>query len=150
DETVAHIEQIAVLLNLQAGGKKIADEMKAAKEEIMSKLQGVEPRKTYLEFSPGYTVGSGTFLDDLVNIAGGINIAAEQPGWYEVDGEDVEAQYPEAIIFAEFGEEQSLILAEIMSRPGWEVIDAVKSDSLVMVSNDPLVRVGPRLVEGLK
>lgn len=150
DDTVAHIEQIAVLLNTQAAGQEVVNGMKQAKQEIVDKLAGVEPRKVYLEFSPGWTVGSGTFLDDLVTTAGGVNIANSQPGWYEVDGEAVVAQNPAVIIYPDFGEEQSSILAGIKTRPGWEVIDAVKNERLVMVSNDPLVRVGPRLVQGLQ
>lgn len=150
DDTVAHIEQVAVLLNTKAEAQDVIDNMKQVKQDIVTKLEGVEKRKAYLEFSPGYTVGSGTFLDDLVTTAGGINIAAGQPGWYEVDSEAVVEQNPEVIIYPDFGEEQSSILAGIMSRPGWDAIDAVKNDRLVMVANDPLVRVGPRLVEGLQ
>lgn len=150
DETVAHIEQVGVLLNKQADAQAVANNMKQVKTDIETKLAGVEQRSVYLEFSPGYTVGSGVFLDDLVTIAGGINVANEQPSWYEVDGEAIIAKNPEVIIYPDFGEEQSSILAGIMSRPGWDVIDAVKNDRMVMVSNDPLVRVGPRLVEGLQ
>jgi len=149
DETVAHIEQIAVLLNTQAEAAEVINNMKGTKEYIISKLQGVEKRKVYLEFSPGWTIGSGTYMDDLVNIAGGINVASGQQGWYEVDGEAIVAANPEVIIYPDFGEEQSSILAGINSRPGWEVIDAVKNNEVVVVENDPLVRVGPRLVDGL-
>ena len=150
DETVAHIEQVGVLLNKQAEAQAVADHMKQVKADIQAKVADADKRNVYLEFSPGWTVGSGTFLDDLVTIAGGINIAAEQPGWYEIDGEAIIAKNPDVIIFPDFGEEQSSILAGIMSRPGWDVVDAVKNDRLVMVNNDPLVRVGPRLVDGLQ
>jgi iron complex transport system substrate-binding protein len=150
DETVAHIEQVAVLLNTTAAAQDVVNNMKQTKEDIVAKLQGVDPRSVYLEFSPGWTIGSDTFLDDLVTIAGGMNVASEQPGWYEVDGEAIVAKNPEVIIYPDFGEEQSSILAGINSRPGWEVIDAVKHNRLVVVENDPLVRVGPRLVDGLQ
>ncbi|MCM3631930.1 ABC transporter substrate-binding protein [Paenibacillus camelliae] len=150
DETVAHIEQVGVLLNKQAEAQAVADHMKQVKADIQAKVADADKRNVYLEFSPGWTVGNATFLDDLVTIAGGINIAAEQPGWYEIDGEAIIAKNPDVIIFPDFGEEQSSILAGIMSRPGWDVVDAVKNDRLVMVNNDPLVRVGPRLVDGLQ
>jgi len=150
DETVAHIEQVGVLLNKQAEAQAVAGNMKQVKADIEAKLNGVEKRSVYLEFSPGWTVGSGEFLDDLVTIAGGINVANEQPSWYEINSEAIITKNPEVIIYPDFGEEQSSILAGIMSRPGWDVVDAVKNDRMVMVNNDPLVRVGPRLVEGLQ
>lgn len=150
DETVAHIEQVGVLLNKQAEAQAVAGNMKQVKADIEAKLAGVEKRSVYLEFSPGWTVGSGEFLDDLVTIAGGMNVANEQPSWYEINSEAIIAKNPEVIIYPDLGEEQSSILAGIMSRPGWDVVDAVKNDRMVMVNNDPLVRVGPRLVEGLQ
>lgn len=149
DETVEHIKQIGVLLNAQEGAATVADDMLSVKNNIVEKLAGAEPRKVYLEFSPGWTNGSGVFLDDLVTIAGGINVAASQSGWFEVDAEAVITGNPEVIIYPDSGEEQSSILAGILARPGWDVIDAVKNNEMVMVTNDPLVRVGPRLSQGL-
>ncbi|MCR8656370.1 ABC transporter substrate-binding protein [Paenibacillus endoradicis] len=149
DEVVAHINQLGVLLDAQAQAGEVAAEMNKVKEDIVAKVANAEDRKVYLEFSPGYTVGSGEFLDDLVTLAGGINVANGQPGWFEVDAEAVITENPAVIIYPDFGEEQSSILAGIQARPGWEAIDAVKNNEMVMVTNDPLVRVGPRLTQGL-
>lgn len=149
DEVVAHINQLGTLLDAQAQAGEVAAEMNKVKEDIVAKVANVEARKVYLEFSPGYTVGSGEFLDDLVTIAGGINVANGQPGWFEVDAEAVLTENPAVIIYPDFGEEQSSILAGIQARPGWDAIDAVKNNEMVMVTNDPLVRVGPRLTQGL-
>lgn len=150
DETVAHIEQVGVLLNKQEDANAVADHMQQVKADIEEKVAAVDKRSVYMEFSPGWTFGSGIFLDDLVNIAGGMNVAAGQAGYFEIDSEAVIAQNPEVIIYPDFGEEESSILAGIMSRPGWDVIDAVQNNRMVMVDNDPLVRVGPRLVNGLE
>lgn len=149
DEVVEHITQVGVLLNEQAGAATVAEEMVTVKNSITEKLAGVEPRKVYLEFSAGWTVGSGEFLDNLVTMAGGINVAGSQSGWFEVDAEAVITENPAVIIYPDFGEAESSILAGITARPGWEAIDAVKNNEMVMVSNDPLVRVGPRLSQGL-
>lgn len=149
DEVVEHITQVGVLLNEQAGAATVAEEMVTVKNNITEKLAGVEPRKVYLEFSAGWTVGSGEFLHDLVTMAGGINVAGSQAGWFEVDAEAVITENPAVIIYPDFGEAESSILAGITARPGWEAIDAVKNNEMVMVSNDPLVRVGPRLSQGL-
>ncbi|URN93533.1 MAG: ABC transporter substrate-binding protein [Candidatus Pristimantibacillus lignocellulolyticus] len=149
DEVVAHINQLGVLLDAQTQAGEVTAEMNKVKEDIVAKVANVDPRKVYLEFDAGYTMGSGTFLDDLVTIAGGINVVNSQPGWFEVDAEAVITENPAVIIYPDFGEEQSSILAGIQARPGWDAIDAVKNNEMVMVTNDPLVRVGPRVAQGL-
>lgn len=149
DEVIAHIEEIGKMVNKQADASEVANRMREVKEQVVNAVKDAEPKKVYLEFSPGYTVGSGEFLDELVTLAGGINISASQPGWFEVNAEEVITQNPEIIIYPDFGEEKSSIVAGIEARPGWETIDAVKNNRLVAVTNDPLVRVGPRLADGL-
>lgn len=148
EETIAHIEQVGILLNHQAGAEAVAAEMRAAIQYVADKVKDAEPLSVYLEFSPGWTVGSGTFLDELVKLAGGVNISADQSGWFEVDSEAVIQRNPEVIIYPEI--EGVDLLGEILSRPGWDQIEAVKNDRVHAVTNDPLVRVGPRLTDGLK
>lgn len=149
DEVVAKIEEVGKMVNKQSEAAEVANRMREVKEQVVSAVKDAEKKKVYLEFSPGYTVGSGEFLDELVTLAGGINIAAAQPGWFEVNAEEVITQNPEIIIYPDFGEEKSSIVAGIEARPGWDAIDAVKNNRLVKVANDPLVRVGPRLADGL-
>lgn len=149
DEVIANIEEIGNIVNKQAGAAEAANRMREVKEQVTSAVKNAEKKKVFLEFSPGYTVGSGEFLDELLTLAGGINISASQPGWYEVNAEEVITQNPEIIIYPDFGEEKSSIVAGIEARPGWEAIDAVKNNQMFAVTNDPLVRVGPRLADGL-
>jgi ABC-type Fe3+-hydroxamate transport system, periplasmic component len=148
DETIAHIEQVGVLLNRREGAAAAADGMRAAVREVTEKVKNAEPVSVYLEFSPGWTIGTGTFLDELVRLAGGVNISADQTGWFEVDPEAVIGKNPAVIIYPEI--EGVDIIGGILARPGWDQIDAVKNGRLHAVTNDPLVRVGPRLTDGLK
>lgn len=147
EETIAHIERLGVLLNRQAEAQAVTDSMRADMQFVADKVKDAEPVTVYLEFSPGWTVGTGTFLDDLVTQAGGVNIATAQPGWYEVDSEAVISQNPQVILYPQIDGVD--FLEGILSRPGWEQIDAVKNDRVHGVKNDPLVRVGPRLTDGL-
>lgn len=149
DEVVAKIQELGKIMNMQQGASEVAAHMNQVKEQVSSAVKAAEAKKVYLEFSPGWTVGSGEFLDELITLAGGINISAGVPGWSEVNAEEVITQNPQLIIYPDFGEEKSSIVAAIEERPGWEVIDAVKNAQLFAVTNDPLVRVGPRLADGL-
>lgn len=149
DEVVAKVEEIGKIMNMQAGAAEVANHMRQVKEQVTTAVKDAEKKKVYLEFSPGWTVGSGEFLDELLTLAGGINISAAQAGWFEVNAEEVITQNPQIIIYPDFGEEKSSIVAGIEARPGWDAIDAVKNNQMFSVTNDPLVRVGPRLADGL-
>jgi len=149
DAVVAKIETIGTIMDRQAAAAEVASEMLAVKAKVVESVKNETARKVYLEFSEGWTVGSGTFLDELVTLAGGINIAGSQQGWYEVNEEQVIIENPAFIIYPDWGVNPHPIAVAIESRPGWDVIEAVANGSLHAVTEDPLVRVGPRLADGL-
>ncbi|MBH5316501.1 ABC transporter substrate-binding protein [Paenibacillus sp. GSMTC-2017] len=149
DAVIAKVEEIGKIVNKQAEANKVATHMNEVKTKVTDAVKDAQKKKVYLEFSPGWTVGSGEFLDELLTLAGGQNIAAAGKGWFEVNAEDVITQNPQVIIYPNMGEAKNSILTGIEARPGWEVIDAVKNKQLFEVTQDPLVRVGPRLADGL-
>lgn len=149
EDVIAKVEELGTMMNMTDGAKAVADKMQGVLQQVTDAVKDAEKKRVFLEMSPGWTVGSGEFLDGLITLAGGKNIAASQPGWFEVNVEEVIAQNPEIIIYPDFGEEKSSIVAGIEARPGWAEIDAVKNGKLIAVANDPLVRVGPRLADSL-
>lgn len=149
DATVAKIELIGKIMDKVEEAATVADHMRSVKQEVTDAVKEATVKTVYLEFSPGWSVGSGTFLDELVTLAGGKNVAAAQSGWFEMNAEEVIAQNPDVIIYPALKEEPNPIASAIESRPGWDVINAVKNNQLLTVTEDPLVRVGPRLADGL-
>ena len=148
DETIAHIEQVGTLVNKQAEAKAVADKMRADKQAVVEKVKAAGAKRVYLEFSAGWSVGKGEFLDEIVTLAGGVNVAGDQQGWFAIDPERILTSNPEVIIYPDYAGDSSIPDA-ITSRPGWDQIDAVKNNRVFAVTNDPLVRVGPRLTDGL-
>ncbi|PZD96232.1 ABC transporter substrate-binding protein [Paenibacillus sambharensis] len=148
EETIAHIEQIGVIVNRQQEAQEVAEEMRTELQTVLEAVKGAPVKKVYLEFSPGWTVGKGKFLDEVVTLAGGENVAGDQEGWFAMDAEKILQANPDVIIYPDMGEDTTIIDA-INSRPGWNEIAAVKNGEVHAVSNDPLVRVGPRLTDGL-
>lgn len=96
-----------------------------------------------------FTAGQGTFIDLLITRAGGKNIGADLQGqWAAISVEQLLVVDPAFILLgdAAYGETPE----KVSSRPGWEVLSAVKN-GLVFAFDDNLVsRPGPRLVDGLE
>lgn len=149
DAVIAKIETLGKIMNKQTEAAAVADNMRRVKQQVTDAVKDAEKKKVYLEFSPGWTVGTGTFLDELLTLAGGQNIASAKQGWFEVSAEEVVAQNPQMIIYPALKEDPNPIVVGIESRPGWDVIDAVKNKQMFAVTEDPFVRVGPRLADGL-
>ncbi|RXZ77876.1 ABC transporter substrate-binding protein [Paenibacillaceae bacterium] len=148
DETITHMEQLGLITGHAEEASKVAEEMRQAKEQVVNTVKDAPKKKVYLEYYAGYSAGQGTFLDELMTLAGGENVAGDEQGWFEIDPEKVLESNPDVIVYPNMGDDKSL-LEGITSRPGWENVEAVKNDRLIAVTEDPLVRPGPRLTEGL-
>ncbi|MDB5055369.1 MAG: Vitamin B12-binding protein [Bacilli bacterium] len=149
DEVIAKIETVGQILNLQANAHKVTDTMRAEKQKVVDVLKDAPKKKVYLEFDPGWTVGDGEFLSELVALAGGTNVASGQKGWYKIDPEAIIKANPEVILYTKPAEGQPSILDEINKRSGWDKIDAIQKKQIFGLEMDPLVRVGPRITQGL-
>ena len=108
--------------------------------------------RVYVEISPRplRTAAKGSFLDDLIYRAGGINIAHDfSRPWTTISPEAVVARNPEIIILAyQMSRDAPYAIAD---RIGWSGLDAVRSGHVVTgLDRDTLTRPGPRLVEGLE
>ena len=75
----------------------IAD-MKAKVDEVVAKVAKVENKKTvFVETSPApeiYTPGNNTFMQEMLDLVGAENIAADQKGWVMMDPEEIVSQKP--------------------------------------------------------
>jgi len=97
-----------------------------------------------------YTVGSGTFQNELITLAGGRNIAATQSGWYPISLEELVNADPDMIILEDY--QYGVSPESVGARSAaWAGLSAVKSGQVYPIENADLTsRYGPRIVEGLE
>ena len=105
------------------------------------------PKVLFLLDLPGFTVGKNSFLDDLIRLAGGTNVAAaiDQP-YPNVSSEWLLRMQPDVIIVSRatpFG-------AAVKATEPWRSLRAVQHGRVYTPRSDDLLqRNGPRIVEGL-
>ncbi|MDI6871809.1 MAG: helical backbone metal receptor [Bacillota bacterium] len=91
-----------------------------------------------------YTAGPGTFLDELVRLAGGCNVAAEAKSpWPLLSEEALLLSDPQVIVVA------CPPPAPVLQKPQWQGISAVRAGKVYQVDPDLLSRPGPRILDGL-
>ncbi|GAC42499.1 periplasmic component [Paenibacillus popilliae ATCC 14706] len=155
DDVISNIELYGLIADHQKEATEIADQMKKVRDDVAESVKGVtDKKKVYIEFSPGWTVGSGEFMNELIELAGGVNIAAaEMTGWNQMNEENIIKENPDVILFAKDlvdSETNKTLEAIIRGRSGWEAISALKDNQLFGLDNNKLSRPGPRVAEALQ
>jgi iron complex transport system substrate-binding protein len=143
-QMTGHTQETATLVESLKARVAAVDEKIAplsARMNVFYELDGTDPAKPY-------TAGKGTFITQLIERAGGHNIAADIEGYPQLSLEQVVAADPAFIIL---GDARYGITPEsIAERPGWESLSAVKDGHVVPFNDDLVSRPGPRLVDALE
>jgi iron complex transport system substrate-binding protein len=149
DQAYDGIKRLGVAINAQEAAEKVVADMQAAVKEVTDKVAKATAKpKVYYEVwdEPLMTVGAGTYIDDMIRIAGGINVAADTKGWATVNAELIAKANPDIIIAS-----SADIEGKIKARPTWAEFKAVKDGKVVVVADaNHVSRPGPRLVLGLQ
>jgi len=149
DELFDLILKIGKVLDKREETNNLVREMKEKKDSIIKESEKLKKKKVYLEIwnNPYMSVGENTYLNNLIEEVGGINIAKKAKGdWPILSQEFIITENPEVIIIAYMGQN----IEEILNRPGWENIDAVKNKRIYYINPDLIFRLGPRIIEGME
>lgn len=133
--------------NLLAG--QLSAQIAAARAAIPT---SPPPRVLVLIWNDPLTAaGRGTFISDLVTLAGGRNIGdAINRDYFQVSAEWVVDQDPE-IIFCFFMAGKDSVRQQILSRQGWSKVTAIRNGAVHDgFDNNLVVRPGPRVMQGLE
>lgn len=154
DQVIENIQTVGKITDHQQQAAEVTEQMKAELTKVteaVKTLPADQKKKVYIEFSPGWTVGKGEFMDEMITLAGGENVASDITGWSEINEENIIKANPDVILYAKSViDENNRTLAEIIkSRGGWDQITAVKEDRIVALDDNLLSRPGPRVTQGL-
>jgi len=147
-ETILAIGQIT---GHEEAAETLAAQMQARIDTVQEKIKDAPRPKVFWELGPElYTAGPGSFINDLIVMAGGENVAADADSpWPQLTVETIILKNPDVIVLADHNYGQTSEM--VAERPGWEDINAVKEGNVVEITDDDIVsRPGPRIVEGLE
>lgn len=97
-----------------------------------------------------WTAGPGNFIDTLITLAGGINVASDlSDPWVQISLEELVIRNPDVIIVGDFTW-GGVTVADVSARSGWEGIKAVQNGQVFEFDDNLVSRPGPRLVDGLE
>jgi iron complex transport system substrate-binding protein len=128
----------------------LVDELRARVARVEAAVAGAPPVRTFYELDETlFTAGPGTFIDDVITRAGGVNIAADaSTDFPQLSAEEVVASDPEVIILAD--EVAGVTPEAVRSRQGWSHVSAVVNDRITVIDPDIASRPGPRIVDAIE
>jgi iron complex transport system substrate-binding protein len=144
DQVLTSIDKLGELTGAQIEGRRLVQSLRTRIENVEQKLD--KARRPSVLFllgtSPLISAGRGTFVDDLINRAGGRSLTGDLSGDYpQYSLESAIAGKPE-VIFLQSGDDQ--LPARLKDTP------AGRSGRVYHLNDDLLLRPGPRVVEGLE
>lgn len=140
---------IGAVVGNEEGAQALNDTLVSAIDTL--RVETDTPTSVYFEISPApylYSFGSGTFLNEMLEILGCKNIFADQEGWLSVSDEAVIAADPE-VIFTNVNWEPDAV-GSILAREGWESVSAVENSRVYMVDSDASSQPNHRIVHALE
>jgi iron complex transport system substrate-binding protein len=154
DNSLDGIEQSIGLIGARIGEQEAARRLigviQAHIDTVHARLEGTKPRTVVMlvGHQPMVAVGRGTFLDNLLHLAGGDNIADLAPeNWPRLSIEYIIAMRPEVILDGAMGSDANTP-AGFWAR--YPTIPAVRDHHVFGYPEDPMLHPGPRVWQSLE
>ncbi|MCX7597952.1 MAG: helical backbone metal receptor [Armatimonadetes bacterium] len=107
-----------------------------------------------VELEPLFVAGSGSYLDDLLRLAGLENAAGGEEPWARWSSERVLNADPDLILVVRMqgptGGAAPDLRKQLIHRSPWRTLRAVKAGAVYTVTDDLVTIPGPRLLDGLE
>ena len=98
-----------------------------------------------------WTAGPGSFVDALINMGGGKNVAASSADpWLQFNMEELVDADPEILLVDSHMGTAVISSEELRELPGWQNLKAVRENRIYTIDGDLVNRSGPRIVQGLE
>lgn len=151
DDINTSITEIGALVGKESEAKELTDSITAIVDSIVAN-ENIPDEKPTVYYVMGigeygnWTSGEGSFINNLIEMAGGICTTAGSPViWMDFPLEDLIIADPDILIVSQIVSE-----ADLLADPTYMELTAVKEGSYYFINPDIIERPGPRITEALK
>jgi iron complex transport system substrate-binding protein len=152
DTIMETIIEIGKLLNADKQAKLLVQNMRFRIQRVKSLVAKAAHRPrvfSQIGISPIVSIGTNTFMHELIILAGGINLAAGPVSYPRFSLEQVLALSPEVIIITSMA--RAAIFEKVKSEWNkWPNLPAVRDKRIFLENSNLFDRPTPRLVDGLE
>jgi iron complex transport system substrate-binding protein len=156
DEVFQSMLDIGAATGVENKARKLVKGYYEEIDEIKAITDGLPDISVYLEISHygPWATGSGSPMDQIIEIAGGTNIFADVPySAFPTSNPEIVARNPAVImtpLWPKAGPYEVTTVSEIVMREGYQGITAVMNDRVYHYDSSLLKRPGPRQVTAIR
>ncbi|MHC4642521.1 MAG: ABC transporter substrate-binding protein [Planctomycetota bacterium] len=155
DELLKAIREIGTVTDCKPQAEGLLKKLNSQLNDLQLKLSSANKVKVLwvVQVEPLRVAGRDTFINELIELAGGENAIGDTLQQYPpVGAEEILTCGAEAIIQSAMGTgdmaEQQKTAEKFWGR--WESVPAVKNNRIYVVEPDTVTRLGPRLYQGVE
>lgn len=147
---IEDITEIGQLMGVQAEAATVVATMETARSDVQAKVGALDKPVTFIEIysKPLMTAGAGSFMDDLVTMAGGTNLGASAGEGFPNYSTEVLVERDPSVYVAMSGSMGNP--GDLSNRSGFAQLSAVENDRVYVIEDNLIARPGPRLALGLQ
>ncbi|GAB4566520.1 MAG: ABC transporter substrate-binding protein [Anaerolineae bacterium] len=155
DDVYANIRLVGHLTGHEDQAEQVVAEMQDRVAAVTAAVADIPADQRVSVFwevwdEPLMTAGPHTFIGQMIELAGGVNIFADvEEDYPQISAEEVVASNPDVILGPD-SHGDKMTPEQIAQRPGWDGIAAVQAGRVILVDGDIVSRPGPRLADGLE
>lgn len=155
DGIFSTIIKIGEIVHKERESKEVVRRMSEKLKEIRGKVRTIKnKKKIYVEIwdDPITSCGKGSLIDEVVNLAGGINITGNINAAYPiVSPEVIIRENPDVIILGYMSRDQKNAINTVLNRFGWRDVSAIKTKNIICnIDTNILLRPSPRIIDGIE
>ena len=157
DAILKDIELVGEITGTAKEAEELVEGMRESMSQVATLVEGAPEASVFFivdatDLALPWTAGSGSFIDALIAMAGGENVAGETPGaWVQFSLEQIVSSDPEIIVIQTMtGGVPTVSKEELEEHPVWGKLTAVKQGRICFVDGDLVSRPGPRIIQGLE
>ena len=120
---------------------------------IQDKTKDLDKPTVYVEYGGMNSFGADSVVDELVTMAGGVNIFADYEGQYlTTSTEEILKANPDIIIISQgvMSSYYGCTPEEIKSRESWDLLTAIEENKIYEVDENLITVAGPNIVDGIE
>ena len=145
-EVYQAIRLIGQVMGKNTEAETLITDMQTAFDDIAAKAEQTD-KTIYFEVMPLewglWSAGANTFMQELAEVCGMKNAFADLDGWQPISQEQVIDRDPDYIVLVTGMGDGAV--EEVMNRPGWQDIKAIRNGKVYNADSYTLTRPAPRL-----
>ena len=157
DGILGNIELVGKITGTEKRAEELIKDMQDSISQVIALMEDAPKVRVFFivdatDPTLPWTAGTGSFIDALITMASGENIAAQAPGaWVQFSLEQIVSSDPAVIIIQTMtGGIPTVLKEELEEHPAWGEMTAVKQGNIYFINGDLVSRPGPRIVQGLE